>query len=66
MICFKVKVIPDTIAVNCDFLKSNLIGICTANGNTSLSRHFQKMPPLITKDKIFAAKEYWNKYTIDY
>ena len=59
MICFKVKVIPDTIAVNSDLSKSDLIVIGTTNGNIFLSKHFQKLPILITEDKIIADKEYF-------
>ena len=59
MCCFKVKVIPDTIAVNSDLSKSDLIVIGTTNGNIFLSKHFQKLPILITEDKIIADKEYF-------
>ncbi len=59
MCCFKVNVIPDTIAGNSNLSKSDFIVIGTSNGNTFLSKHFQKLPILITKDKIIAAKEYF-------
>ena len=62
MCCFKVKVIPDTIAVNSDLSKSDLMVIGTTDGNTFLSKHFHKLPTLITKDKIIAAKEYFRTY----
>lgn len=56
MCCFKIKVIPDTITVNSNLLKSDLIVIGTTNGNTFLSKLFQNLPILITKDKIIADK----------
>lgn len=59
MICFKVKVIPDTIAVNSDLSKSDLIVIGTTNGNVSLSKYFRKLPILIIRDKIIADKVYF-------